>query len=458
MATDTIRMYEFFASLYDAKFSWSKLQHQTERKLTGSAGEQVALVLDRPLNSKLRYEIGGTWYDFPPSGVLMLEFGQSVGDEIVHFHNTKDGEDSSNDLALTLHTNHARSYRKLRMFGVVVDTKPDTAAYPGLAKVDQDIDARVALVADAIYMARRHALAQPEASTFNVFVLPEFCFRGRAGYYAPAEEARLQTELRKLVARSEWSDWLFVFGSYISGWERPDTADTSDRMINNACLVQRGGFGHSSTKWESNELCHVVTKEYKSSTDFIDIGKGLEDRDATYIDLVEQGPGKEQSHTAIDGRGIIQHGGISIGIEICLDHAKRRLKSSPQTAGDQMVDLQIITSAAMAILPPSVVAISGGWVFLCDGAPGRTELHRVEKGCAWKVPGQSYEGEAEMATNPVSPALTVPLNQQIVVAAGVNRGHQTSTGELYVKAEVSLAIYDPVELPEPQLAPTPPAS
>ena len=321
-------------------------------------------------------------------------------------------------------------YSHIRFIGHSLYTGPKSTwtgqeNYVGLADANDDIDARVAVVARVLDTAREHidglAAGEHPPPTLNVFVLPEFYFRGAQGVYSPTEEARLQTGLRNLIRDPKWHNWLFVFGTYLSGWKRPNTPDPDDMMVNNVSMVQRGGFGSDDTR-----DVHCVTKEHKSSIDFIDKGEGVLERDVTYIDLAETGPGKEQAQSAIDGRGIFQLADVSYGVEICLDHlyraehdAKtgkdtitdvRRLWHSPQLPGERAVQVHIVTACGMSICPRSVVAMSKGWIFDCDGLEktGKVDLRPVDEACKLTESGvYDPAGEATLGASETATELTI---------------------------------------------------
>jgi len=76
-------------------------------------------------------------------------------------------------------------------------------------------------------------------------------------------------------------------------------------------------------------------------------------------------------HQVLPG-GLVEIGGIRIGLEICLDHAEGEL--CKHLGPGETVDMQIIVSAGMNIPTGPVCTAPGGPVFLSDGF-ARTELN-----------------------------------------------------------------------------------
>ena len=134
------------------------------------------------------------------------------------------------------------------------------------------------------------------------------------------------------------------------------------------------------------------------------LGAGKRIGDTSRFDP-SRGHGREWSARADSGLGIFEHGGIMIGIEVCLDHAMSRLRRSPPAAGQQKVRLQIITSAGMRIKPGSVVASRGGFAFNCDGAGQQQPSLLKQVAAEYKLGGDASLSDLTMTKrekNPVS--------------------------------------------------------
>lgn len=135
-----------------------------------------------------------------------------------------------------------------------------------------------------------------------------------------------------------------------------------------------GKAGIEISNYSYNFYCHGhgdvrvrrVLKMYKSKEDFI-----LNSIDGNYTQTItkyKQFPtGNEIKKNDLDDYAIFQVGNIWIGLDICLDHSRRRLFEHLTNHTDNYVDLQIVTSCGMDVRPTAVIARTGGHVFNCDG-------------------------------------------------------------------------------------------
>ena len=104
---------------------------------------------------------------------------------------------------------------------------------------EEDIEKRIALVKAAIGMAKEKA----EASTdvLKVFALPECFFQGKEGAYPIEYVSSAVEKLQALVAKKDWSDWVFAFGTINGVYDIGNTKE-----IVNLSPVVKGGFGSLS--------------------------------------------------------------------------------------------------------------------------------------------------------------------------------------------------------------------
>ena len=292
-----------------------------------------------------------------------------------------------------------------------------TQKYLGSEDIELDWQSRCTLMGEAIEQA--FDKAETDTSTLKVFVAPEFYFRGPLGAYSLEIFDKIVEELRKKVSDEQWKHWLFVFGTIIGmadlNSEADDEADDSDsnsnnqkpkkikeKEIYNTALIQKGYIPDmTNVEYEAK----AVIKEYKSNIDFASEGwkvvrepkngkkdfllkyklypnDMLSDNDVQSIFKKNNstGSGKEKQIWSYDGLGIFEVDGITFGLEVCLDHAQKRLKLSPPDSGDKKVQVQLIPSAGMSIQEASVIAVEDGLVFNCDGSgDGHTQLAKVIK-------------------------------------------------------------------------------
>jgi len=247
-----------------------------------------------------------------------------------------------------------------------------------------------------------------------VFVTPEFLFRPASGSY----EGKVQMvidQLMDLAKGSEYSNWLFFFGSVIGNWKTKN-----DRNV--VPIISGGGIP---------KLVHVVVKANTSGIDYVESHKLVRGRCPTHnpipkklavecctkwypvrttvlgsvksMTLQEEGgqpvtinhqvkhKGNIQFHEkefSMDTKtNFFQHGGISFCVEVCLDHdcndsgngfARTTLRSEHMDARNHpRSQVHLVTSCGMSINPGSVCASPGGLVAICDGISSLTEVSEV---------------------------------------------------------------------------------
>lgn len=316
----------------------------------------------------------------------------------------------------------------------LADLGLDCNGPPGIAA--QDIAARVALVKCAIDTAN-NGPALGGSDTLKIFMMPEFFFRGTTGAYGMDSVQAAVGALRKLASDDTYTDWLFVFGTIVGsaelgnvGWSRPLASSSVAKQpsalseIYNFSLVQRGG-----TTNQRDGL--IVMKEFISDQDFIPRPNGLAQSAAlppgmlfadSVVSMVagENGTGRENQVFSADGRGIFDCAGIRFGMEICLDHAAQRLSWSPQTPGDQQVQVQLVSSCGMSRKSNSLILDGTGYVFCCDGK------------------GWGATASQPLAQPPVSFVPTVwPLKPSTVTVGAINVPIKTLFGPGYTMARLN---------------------
>ena len=91
----------------------------------------------------------------------------------------------------------------------------------------------------------------------------------------------------------------------------------------------------------------------------------------------ETGAGKEpQGDIKYSGLGILDEYDLTFGLEVYLDHARKRLGRSPAGKDEAFVQIQLIPSAGMSIKDEAVVAVKDGVVMNCDGNPRANDKTR----------------------------------------------------------------------------------
>mmetsp|Transcript_13833 Transcript_13833/g.35548 ORF Transcript_13833/g.35548 Transcript_13833/m.35548 type:complete len:399 (+) Transcript_13833:658-1854(+) len=250
--------------------------------------------------------------------------------------------------------------------------------YVGIPNFREDFAARVELVKEALL--RAETLADKDPKTLKIFTLPEFFFRGPQGAYSLQDTLgdAYHTEsfifqLQILLADARWESWLGVFGTIIACYIAP-----GKKMLHNVynmCLCQQGGFGRNAS--ERGSKCQFVLKHWISSVDFLDGGgpadqgkvgfddeRWLENHQQHYLDGL-------RAYGRLQDSCLLRYGGVSIGLEICLDHLESRLRNNEATRvyqHDRPVEIQLVISSGMSFDDEAmVVARPGGLAFINDG-------------------------------------------------------------------------------------------
>ncbi len=278
------------------------------------------------------------------------------------------------------------SYSKVQFIAHCIHTAPKTLSnekqeYCGLEK-SKDIAERVKLVAKALEAAKTSKeTRQNDAATLKIYMMPEFFFRGRTGAYSMDEVQEVVAALQDTVKDpNEWSHWMFLFGTIIGKSFETRKAGFFERLfgpkyvvdttkpieVYNYVLAQKGGFGNVAGAGPA--AAHAVLKEHLSGLDFIKSKKssgGIEwERVEHPKPAREAGTASEVQVKSYDGNSVFSQDGLTFGVEVCLDHAQKRLKSSQ---GLPAIDIQLVSSCGMSVKDKSIVARTGGYIFLCDG-------------------------------------------------------------------------------------------
>jgi hypothetical protein len=333
-------------------------------------------------------------------------------------------------------------YDQIVFIGYVIDTTPKknndgSYTYLGVTPPRVDIAARCQLVAAAMETARR-ALpppASPPARRLNVFMIPEFFFRGPdPGAYEMGDVQLCIAALQELAADAKWNDWVFEFGTIIGKWVVEDI--TQPVQICNFALVQQGG-----TAAQGPDGARAIVKELKSGVDFIAANAspgGLLVGEVEYEQGVPPGPGKERQQAAYDGAGIFELLGLTWATEICRDHLLGRLQGSPQMPGESEVQIQLVPSCGANIKQAGIIAEEDGYVFNVDGwrdNQAHARLVRVDNPPEQMPRIANVPVNVAQVTVPGSPPTTVRIDQ------------------LYASGAGSVSIYAPVPVPPAERVP-----
>ena len=292
--------------------------------------------------------------------------------------------------------------------------------YIGLDDPVQDMTARFQLVAAAAQQLYEEATAtRNDASVLHVFCIPEFFFRGKQGAYNTKSQATdggeddLQRHasklLRALADQPKFQNWLFVLGTVLesdldatASPEIKKKAKSRDHLVSAivkayknspddeyrdfcfSLLTQTTEFAQKRPLATIQNRCILykpgsqdyphglcIDKKFISHEDFVVsyyAPTAYSELSVAYPTMVEGDSEIKQS--AFDGKSIFTMDGITIAVEICLDHRRQRLQTVRQTdraSASAVIDLQLVISCGMQLQQPSIVARNGGPVFNCDG-------------------------------------------------------------------------------------------
>ena len=135
----------------------------------------------------------------------------------------------------------------------------------------------------------------------------------------------------------------------------------ADITVANHCYIVPGG---DQSILNSDFL--RVLKKHKSKEDFIlnSITNNYTQTITKYESITSD---DEVKKTAMDPYSIFKVRNVRIGVELCLDHSRKRLFNHLQAHDKDYVDLHLVPSCGMSVRPGAVIAATGGHVFNCDG-------------------------------------------------------------------------------------------
>jgi len=283
-----------------------------------------------------------------------------------------------------------------------VDPKTGLCYLGNTHDLSEDVHHRARIVEEVLHKLKNDVFTEdPEidrnSNVLKIVMLPEFFWRGPYGVYSIKDLygdtqdnskdgilIQVGDRLRAIIADDAFADYLFVTGTVLAAQPTDPNMnltqalqDAHNIMYYNFANVIKGGKGHSDF--------YVVPKRYISGADFLS---------RTTV----PNPSDEDIHLYADatlaltdtlqkrGNKIVEHNvleidGIRIGVEICLDHRMGQLYNNIQMhEHGKLVDVQLITSAGMAIERGPNPVVPGGVVYLCDGEASSAACLRTDDG------------------------------------------------------------------------------
>ena len=159
--------------------------------------------------------------------------------------------------------------------------------------------------------------------------------------------------------------------------DKQETADTTDDeklsalledMLNMSDVLATQRVYNRSFVYYSGQTFHIQ-KEYKSKEDFILNNPSEDKKHVEYYlqTMVNYPPIDENSVIDTLPLSCFNCGNLKVGVEICLDHSRKRLFKYLCDAKITELDIQIIPSCGMQLKKDSIAAFNGGFLFNCDG-------------------------------------------------------------------------------------------
>lgn len=168
----------------------------------------------------------------------------------------------------------------LQSYGQVVgEVAPMLQCYIGNPDPMKDVQRRIEIMTDAVEKAYELTLANnnDNSETLQVFIAPEFFWRGVTGAYAFQQDelpddpsvcgpiCQILQGMENLVAQKRFEDWIFLFGTIVASDDLP-TDDPYDFLFYNFAPVYKG-YDPAKHSFEGKRF--LVPKRYVSSSDFL---------------------------------------------------------------------------------------------------------------------------------------------------------------------------------------------
>lgn len=267
--------------------------------------------------------------------------------------------------------------------------------YLGSSNITEGIIHRAKIVAEALKKLKEDIEKNdPEIdhsdNVLKIFAMPEFYWRSAYGAYTfdVFEDVLMEVFARfgEIIKDEVFQNYLFIFGTVIVV-KAPDETSQGEDMADmvqqaeysNFCPVAKGGPTHHHA--------FLVTKKYISTADFfsrtlLPNPRNYDVTEYSYNDF------SKRFQNVLDKRNIkfvqdnvLRIDGLTIGLEICLDHNVGTLWESLQkNYNSELVDVLVVTSAGMSLERGPNPLNYGGVAYLCDGTASSAACIRTDKG------------------------------------------------------------------------------
>ena len=303
----------------------------------------------------------------------------------------------------------AFKYRQVTCLSLNIGCNTPTNQYFRFSDKDSgDIRGKCSEMMHAIRQAHTSVLASgvDNDATLKIFMAPEFYFRGANGAYSYDLVSQIIPTMQKLGTNGDqFRHWLFIFGTAVAASEDEvtyctvcgDNPNTVQFDRNPASGVDSRGIHKKTRGVCKNDAAHVlgtgtygaevqnvaliqkasdvhmVVKEYVSGIDYIsnevDVKRGTRKK-PVYVTREAIGPAgsnmsriKSKFQDERMGGGIFTMDGLTIGMEICLDHIQSGGRLANQANSIQIL---LIPSYGMDI-GTNLHCMDRGIIFNVDG-------------------------------------------------------------------------------------------
>ena len=380
------------------------------------------------------------------------------------------------------------TYQKIQFIAYEINTGPkmvsrEVGRYKGLTNDSDDMVARQNWTFEVLTQAL--AKADRSKDTLKVFMMPEFYFRGVKGAYSLEIVTKLIDGLQHQVRGPEWNDWLIVYGTIVGyssvtrfgnvnwlqklwgklcGDDLYPIDEEKAKTIYNFSLIQKGGWAPDSNMLSPAQMndaleskCFVTMKEFMSDIDFVLVTNGksstgfslsrvmhLDQKDVRSTVIRE--PGREERRVNYEGACLFEIDGIQFGLEICLDHAKSRLKNSPRPENLPPIQVQLVPSCGWHLGAEAMVTMKGGYGFNVEGLNGKEKNDHGATSQLAIVTSDPLGRVKIMADKSVDPRTTIEdVSTPPVMVPLINEPYNFSS--LFARGVAQLAIYQAVNVP-----------
>lgn len=230
--------------------------------------------------------------------------------------------------------------------------------------------------------------------------------------------------IKTLEKQYDFSDWLFLFGSILTTFDIPDCITDTDKTLSKVGddylsvysilkksaknksipnvshllkIIDKKVESENNYDQELSDLlkdvlsmsdglankmvynrCFIyyrqntnsIQKQFKSKEDFIlnnpSASKGIVEN---YLQTMVNYPPVSDTNNPVQTitYSTFNCGGLNIGVEICLDHSRKRLLGYLSEKKIKELDIQIVISCGMSLRKDSAATKQGGILFNCDG-------------------------------------------------------------------------------------------